>query len=201
MANQKLTDLAAAALPLQSSDLFYVVQNVSSSPPVPTDQKIAFSDLLTQIPSGGSGASAYASDNTGHSISSSIPIDNTIPQNTEGTELITVAITPISAASKVRLTVDFWWTNNSVGSFMVVAFFIDSIANAWAATLQRCHAANGGDHFVFTAEVALGDTSAHTLKVRAGRDAGTLFINQTTGSVHVFGAAANITLAATEILT
>ena len=50
MPNEKLTQLVGVTLPLVTSDLFYVVQDVSTTP---ASRKITFQDLNSQISSGG----------------------------------------------------------------------------------------------------------------------------------------------------
>jgi len=99
-----------------------------------------------------------------------IPRDNTIPQNNEGNEYMTLAITPKSATNKLKIEV-VWigiFGGNENG---VVALFQDTTANALAC-------ATGGDgtavpHSVnFTHFMTAGTTSSTTFKVRAGGSAG-----------------------------
>lgn len=51
MADQKLTQLSAASLPLDSNDLFYIVQNTTSTSS--TSASIKYVDLTGQITTGG----------------------------------------------------------------------------------------------------------------------------------------------------
>lgn len=53
MADQKVSQLPTATLPLNDNDLFYVVQNTSST--ASTSQSVKFVDLSTQINPGGGG--------------------------------------------------------------------------------------------------------------------------------------------------
>jgi len=61
-----------------------------------------------------------------------IPFDDTIPQITEGTEFMTLAITPSSATNTLIIQVTLV-TALSVADFSTVALFQDSTANALAA--------------------------------------------------------------------
>jgi hypothetical protein len=72
----------------------------------------------------------------------SIPLDDTIPQITEGAELMTVSVTPSSASNKLKVTVAGWYSTNSVPSSVSLALFVGSTANAVAATAQSVNAAS-----------------------------------------------------------
>src|SRR5574337_1274240 len=54
MANQKLTELPSASLPLGNSDLFYIVQQGTTT--TPESFSITFHNLATSIVSGGGGS-------------------------------------------------------------------------------------------------------------------------------------------------
>jgi len=72
---------------------------------------------------------------TAGSTTNTIPLDNTIPQNTEGAEIFTpISVTPASASSKLIVTCSFWGSNSNVTT-PAAALFLDSDANAVASTL------------------------------------------------------------------
>ena len=67
---------------------------------------------------------------TQSNVTVTIPSDNTIPQNTEGTQILTGSITPASTANKVLVTVSGVLVNPSSGYKMMCAVFRDSGVNA-----------------------------------------------------------------------
>ena len=113
---------------------------------------------------------AYATGST------AIPYDDTIPQNTEGDEYMTLAVTPTSASNKLKITVvvNGAETTNSADAF-TVALFQDATAGALAAAAGT----NAGILRPYTTTFAhymtAGTTSATTFKVRAGNNVATPF--------------------------
>lgn len=100
--------------------------------------------------------------------------DDTIPQNTEGAELMTRAITPNDSANILVIEgiVNCGFTGNSASaSHKILGLFQDTTANALAAvavedTTQS--SANGQFQMIFRHRMAAGTTSATTFKVRLG---------------------------------
>lgn len=114
-----------------------------------------------------------------------IPYDNTIPQNTEGNQYMSLSITPLSSSSVLRISVVGLFTN-SVNNNLAMAIFRDSTANAVAATVVYNVA---GGNVILPAQTVVNSssTSATTFTVRAGGSlAGTTTFN---GSL--FGGVAN----------
>lgn len=115
-----------------------------------------------------------------------IPFDNTIPQITEGTEFMTVTITPTSASSTLEIDVTTY-SSHSVGNFNASALFQDSTANALAVGAGYSSVATGMVPVRFTHYMTAGTTSPTTFRVRIGNSgAGTLTFNGT-GGVQTFG--------------
>lgn len=111
-----------------------------------------------------------------------IPSDDTIPQNTEGTEFFTCAITPTNASNRllIQVSVD---CASSVIAWMIAALFQDTTANALAAGAMSTSSNNAISTISFTYEMAAGTTSSTTFKVRVGPDrAATITINGASGS-------------------
>jgi hypothetical protein len=106
-----------------------------------------------------------------------IPIDDTIPQITEGTEFMTLAITPTSAANKLIINVTMQLDKNNANT-LTVALFQDSTANAIASQFYGALGSGISMPMSFTHSMISGTTSATTFRVRAGSDAaGTVTIN------------------------
>lgn len=61
-----------------------------------------------------------------------LPIDDTIPQSTEGAEMITVSVTPSSASNMLKVTVSGWY-RVSGASFVGCALFVGAAADASAS--------------------------------------------------------------------
>ena len=128
-----------------------------------------------------------------------IPLDDTIPQNTEGTEFMTLAITPKSATSKLIIQVILQVTV-SITSWSYGALFQDSTANAIAAGLGFTDADTSGSSVVFTHYMTSGTTSATTFKVRAGpNNASTMTFNGQAGARR-FGGVLASSITITEVV-
>lgn len=124
-----------------------------------------------------------------------IPNDDTIPQNTEGTEILTLAITPKSASSNLLIIFSTSGTPTASSS-CVVALFVDSTADALAAQyLGRLSSGNSyGSTICYT--TSSGSTSARTYKIRIG--GGTFRVNAGSSS-RKFGGTASTYLIIAEI--
>ena len=117
-------------------------------------------------------------------ISTAIPLDATVPQVSEGTEILSVSITPASATSKVRLAV-------SVGNFItsgstvlvVFALFRDGAADAIysVAKLSPSGGASEGGVMINLVD-SPATASAVTYTIRVGVSSGTLSFNSLFGS-------------------
>ena len=127
-----------------------------------------------------------------------IPQDNTIPQITEGTQLMTLAITPTSATNKLRIDVVVNGAGSASNSW-ATALFQDSTANALAATNYNMAANNVASYSGFTHFMTAGTTSATTFKIRCGTvSAGTFTFNgQSAGQL--FGGVSASSITITEI--
>lgn len=141
---------------------------------------------------------AYGEYTTNADITTSIPLDDTIPQNTEGTQVLSVAITPKTTTNRVRATFRAWGTLSAVGT-LIAALFRNSTADALAVTASVIHAADYIHQLVIVFEDAPGSTSAQTYNVRVGKSsAGNARLNGTSAA-RLFGGAARATLVLEEI--
>lgn len=100
-----------------------------------------------------------------------IPRDDTIPQITEGAELLTQAITCRATMNLVRVDALMQIAPNDGASYIAAALFKDATASALAVT--SLEAPNGAISSLPLRYVALASTvSAATFRIRAGKDAG-----------------------------
>ena len=128
-----------------------------------------------------------------------IPYDDTIPQNTEGDQYMSLAITPVSASSYLLIEVEVMMSHSAVTQALTVALFVDSTANALAAMMHIEANAAYVHGFSLRHYVASGSTSARTYKVRAGAGgAGTTTFNGQSGA-RKFGGITLSSITITEI--
>ena len=108
--------------------------------------------------------------------STALPNDDSIPQNNEGDEYMTLAITPTSASNKLLIQVVACYAPSAPAS-SGVCLFQDSTANALAAEIVYLTASNANYAIPLNHFMTSGTTSATTFKVRIGLDAGTVTFN------------------------
>ena len=127
-----------------------------------------------------------------------VPNDDTIPQNTEGTEFMTLAITPKSTSNILIIEAKLY-ISVSVTAELIAALFQDSTANAIAATAAYVDTGTGRVNLVLTHKMTAGTTSSTTFKVRAGGDvASTTTFNGFSGA-RKFGAISKSTIFIYEV--
>ena len=142
----------------------------------------------------------YTSLTTHQTNNTTIPFDDTIPQNTEGTEVLTLAITPTKATVLLKIE---YVTIVDFGAYQgfTVGLFQDTTANALCATCIT----NGAQGCTFTIpliyNMVAGTTSATTFKIRVGSSSGNTWnLNSATLGTRIFGGVAGTTLSITEYL-
>jgi hypothetical protein len=130
-----------------------------------------------------------------------MPHDDTIPDIAEGDEYMTLAITPTSAANKLKIDVVMaeLYTSAAGGVYMGVALFQDATGPALASSEAFDAGATPAHTFSFTHYMTSGTTSSTTFRVRAGASgAGTTTFNGVAaGRIHGGAMASSITI--TEI--
>ena len=133
--------------------------------------------------------------NTG---TTTMALDNTIPQQTEGKEFMSLAIIPTSASSKLLIEVSIQLDKNNANTYMV-ALFQDSTANALAGIYTGGRGSGQSEYNSFKHFMIAGTTSATTFKVRAGSDgSGTITFNGRGGGA-MFGGVSVSSITITEI--
>lgn len=132
--------------------------------------------------------------------STALPFDDTMPQNTEGDEYLTLAITPTDAANTLQLEIVLWGTADVGTPWISTALFQDTTADALAATALLPAVATGGGPIHFRHELTAGTTSATTFKVRAGTSDGTQMTVNGQSAGRIFGGVMASSLTITEIV-
>jgi hypothetical protein len=127
-----------------------------------------------------------------------IPNDDTIPQNTEGDEYLSVSITPTSAANYLLIFVNIFFSNG-VFRFCSMALFQDTTANALAASGMHIDTDGYMGNMSLIHYMQAGTSNPTTLKVRAGNNgAGTFRLNSTIAG-RTFGGVASSSITVVEI--
>ena len=114
-----------------------------------------------------------------------MPQDDTIPQNDEGIEFMTQAITPTASGSTLEIEAYFAQVSHSVaGACIQLALFKDSDAGAIAVSAQhQITTANRSTCIGLSHSQSAGSTSAQTFKLRLGSgNSGTMTFNGRSGS-------------------
>lgn len=112
--------------------------------------------------------SAYGSTSVLSSTNTIIPIDNSIPQNSEGTEIMSVAYTPKKIGSTMHVLI-VASIIPSAGGVATVALFVDSASDALTCTSYNNSAASAtSGPLIAKYATTTADLSSRTYKVRYG---------------------------------
>ncbi|MDP2206394.1 MAG: hypothetical protein Q8K65_08815 [Alphaproteobacteria bacterium] len=149
------------------------------------------------LPAGSIIGSAHAVYTTHAALTALVPHDNTIPQPSEGTQILSAVLTPQSAGNRVRIR--FSGFACASGNIPIIAFL--SIDGGPAVQVVSAYGNSAGQalHIGFEFEHTAEDTAAHTYSVRIGPgSSGNVRMNGTSAS-RLFGGAAAATLTVEEI--
>jgi hypothetical protein len=124
-----------------------------------------------------------ATTTTTGSTTNILPIDDTVPQSSEGAEFITVSVTPSSASNKLKVTVSGWY-RVSGASFVGCALFVGSAASASASrVLLASNAVVSPFDLVFWIDSFSG---TETLRFRMGTDRNTVTLQFLNSSAAIY---------------
>jgi hypothetical protein len=131
---------------------------------------------------------------TNEALATTIPLDDTIPQNTEGTEIVTQAITPKHANNILEF--EFSGFVSGAGTTVcIAALFQDTTADALAVGVATAGSATDPNTITLRYRMTAGTTSATTFKIRVGAETGTIRMNGSTSARYFGGiAAARLTI-------
>jgi hypothetical protein len=149
----------------------------------------------TQLPThligpGGIVRTVRSQSNTYVSVSATIPGDDTIPQSGEGTEVLSVSITPQSASNILYVDV-FIHAATGSGATGSAALFKDSEADARQAQSMVGAGADPLCILAFTYAMTAGSTALTTFKVRIGPTSSAMYFNGFVGARRFGGAQAS----------
>ena len=132
------------------------------------------------------------------STTSVIDTDGSVPQNSEGIEILTATITPTSESSKLLIEFDAPFTGGNSGMGNVFALFQDSVADAIVASSSTIMDSTVANQAMLRHYMTSGTTSATTFKIRWGVTGGIGYINRWDTSA-VFGETGEATLKVMEL--
>ncbi len=153
-----------------------------------------------EMPAGSVIDSVYVELKTSITGSVAIPKDDTPPQSTEGTEIISASITPKAATSRIRVRLSGFVGGANNSQEATCAFFLNSDTGAIYAEHVKMDL-NGADSMNFTAEFEFpaGTVSPITVKARFGKEStGTWRINGDV-SGRLYGGVAALTMILEEV--
>lgn len=183
----KLANISPASVALAAGDQFLILDSSDSNKL--KRSTVSVGKVLQQVHSS---SSALASGTT------QIPLDDTIPQNTEGTEFLTATITPASSSNILLIEIEVTITSAGGGN-IIGALFQDSTAGALAATNARPQGNDPGP-LILRHRMTAGTTSATTFKFRAGPPTSTtVYLNGNSAGVRIFGGVCASSITVTEI--
>jgi hypothetical protein len=209
----KIADKAITNAKLRDSAALSVIGRSANSTGVPADivagtsghflrrsgTELGFGAIVADdLPAGTVLNAKFYESSTEFSITQIIPIDNTIPQNGEGQQIISGTITPTKTTSKIIGFVSLNGQTDTNGTPTVVAAFRDFVANAisstWIANIY--YSSLVSFNFIDTPAT----TSSVTYTIRCGPgSADTLFVNKSNQYGSVLGGSNKITLTLLEI--
>jgi len=153
------------------------------------------------VPAGWIVGTAFTKSNTEGTYTTTIPLDDTIPRNTEGTEVLNLAYTPKTSTSLLRIQASIFCNSGDFNYPMIGALFKDSDASALYTTIKPISYATYKEPtpMLFDFYEVSGSTSARTYKIRIGTEAGVTFGFNKSYNTQYFGNTIYSLLSITEI--
>lgn len=128
-----------------------------------------------------------------------VPVDDTIPQSTEGDQYMSQAITPLSGANVLLVETQVVY-QHSTGNFTSHSIFRDSTANALKTSVTYIAAAGGTAVGHVSVATLASSTSATTMKLRSGPNAASTITFNGSAGTRWFGGVANSYISVKEVV-
>jgi hypothetical protein len=128
-----------------------------------------------------------------------IPFDDTIPQNNEGDQYMSLAITPLSATSTLVIDVTYFASNSAGTDWTTGALFRDSTASAIGAMSSYDEPGLAGHPTTFSVKAPSNATTTTTFKVRIGGSTGGTINFNGQGGTRKLGGVMSSSIRITEI--
>lgn len=142
------------------------------------------------------GASAIYTLN--EDLSVPIPWDDTPPQKTEGTEVVSALYAASSNETKVRVTFTAFGYHKTNDHALSAALFLDGEQFARRTCLANPSAPGYAVNLILSYDFVPGDTAEHLYKIRVGAASGVCRLNGT-GTFRLFGGTAAAVLTVDEV--
>lgn len=141
-------------------------------------RRIKREDILLQLLPDGAVVQVVTTASTAYgATSATIPLNNTVPQATQGTQILTASITPKAATHKVLVEVTVHIAPAATQS-AVAALFRNADANAISAGVAGgISDSNGVTTISFHFMDSPASTTSQTYNIRVGAGSGNLYIN------------------------
>ena len=153
------------------------------------------SNAQTQIDGVGGGIlvqQVHTQDGAVSTTTTTIPHDDTIPQNTEGGEFMTLAVTPTNSSNILEIDVTVNSSCSASNAWGCVGLFQDTTAGALSANHDHKGEGTGMHLTTLRYHMVAGTTSATTFKVRYGYSlSGTCTFNGQAGGRELGGVLAS----------
>lgn len=144
---------------------------------------------------------AYTNYSSVATTTVTVPNDDTIPQNTEGAEFMSVSITPKSATNILEVTVSADISHSVTTSYIISSLFQDSNVNALYTHLNTNPTGTAPSPTNISFCIPAGTTNQTTFKFRSGSSsAGTLTFNGQS-SIRHFGTVTKSSITVKEYQT
>lgn len=127
-----------------------------------------------------------------------LPHDDTIPQNTEGDQYLSQAITPLSTTNRLLIETTAY-VSHTANTDVSIALFQDSTAGALAARACTTTVSTAPYQLHLVHEMAAGTTSSTTFKIRIGGNTGSTTTFNGQGGSRRFGGITVSNITITEV--
>lgn len=131
-------------------------------------------------------------------ITTALSLSDTVPQITQGTQILTLTITPRFATSQIRLTFNGFGTG-SLAFWLIAALFRSPVTNAIYTATSASAAAGNGQQVTIDWIDSPATTSATTYTIRVGPNTAMTLRMNGSSAARFFGGSAACTLVAQEI--
>jgi hypothetical protein len=157
---------------------------------------------MLETPSAGGAVAQVKSASTSatfNTTSGGSTVDTAVPNSTVGAELLTVTLTPSSAANFLEVEAVVQCASTGAG-IIAGSLFRDSASTPFAGNLVTAVTANTPYQLVVRGRVAAGSTAATTIKLRIGSSgASSVRVNTASGGGALLGGVAVTKLTVTEV--
>ena len=160
------------------------------TPPPVTSQALPIGTVVQQV---------YAEDGAVAVGSTAIPLDNTIPQDTEGDEFLSVAITPLDATNTLLIEIQANLSVDGLNRTIIGALFQDGVSDALSATALFESANDKANQIILRRRVVAGGVAPITFKFKAGSDNGNDLTLNGLNAAGLFGGVYLSSITVTEI--